>query len=112
MKAETEKGIILSEKIKIYDSLFMRVKGLMFRKSLEDNSGIIIVPCNSIHTFFMRFNIDVIFLDSENKIVKIVRNLRPWRMTRMYLKAKKVIELNGGELPENIKEGEKVKFYV
>ena len=84
--------------IKIADTSFLRIKGLMFRK--EINEGLLIKPCNSIHTFFMRKNIDVLYLDKRGEIIKIVHAMKPWKVGPLVLKAKAVIEL-----PENtIKE--------
>ncbi len=56
-----------------------RVKGLVGRSGLEPGKGLLIERCNCIHTFFMRFAIDATFLDGEGRMVKVVRNVRPWR---------------------------------
>jgi len=57
-----------------------RAKGLIGRKGLEPGKGLLIERCNCIHTFFMRFAIDATFMDGEGRVVKVVRNVRPWRM--------------------------------
>ncbi|MDD5681431.1 MAG: DUF192 domain-containing protein, partial [Candidatus Omnitrophica bacterium] len=57
-----------------------------------------IKPCNSIHTFFMRFAIDVIFVDSKNRIIRTIRNMRPFRISGIYLSALFSIELPAGTL--------------
>ena len=56
-----------------------RLRGLIGRDGLERGKGILIVRCNCIHTFFMRFPIDATFLDRQGNVVKVVRNIRPWR---------------------------------
>jgi uncharacterized membrane protein (UPF0127 family) len=56
------------------------MKGLLGRTSLEPGGGLLIKPTPSVHMFFMRFAIDVVFLDRHNKIVRIVNTLRPWRI--------------------------------
>ena len=56
-----------------------RAKGLIGRKGLERGKGMLITRCNCIHTFFMRFAIDATFLDGDGRVVKVVRNIRPWR---------------------------------
>ena len=61
-------------------SFWARACGLIGRKSLEPGTGMLIPSCNAIHTFFMRFPIDAAFLDREDRIVKVVRNIRPWRL--------------------------------
>ena len=56
-----------------------RLRGLIGRDGLEHGRGMLIVRCNCIHTFFMRFPIDATFLDRQGNVVKTVRNIRPWR---------------------------------
>ncbi len=55
----------------IADSYWSRFRGLMGRRTLGEDEGLLIEPCSSIHTMFMRFTIDVIFLDKERRIIKI-----------------------------------------
>ncbi len=66
--------------------------GLLNRQSLEDGEALIITQCNSIHMFFMRFAIDCIFIDANNCIVGLVKNIKPWRLSSIYFKANFVIE--------------------
>ena len=96
----------LSENILIADNPVSRVVGLMFRKAPPGADGLLLEPCNSIHTFFMRYSLDIVFLSSSNVVVKIIRNLKPWRMTFIYFKARKTLELPAGKLPLDIKEGD------
>ena len=86
-----------------------RSVGLMFSKSMKGFDGLLIRPCNSIHTFFMRYSIDVVFLAKDYTIIKVIRNLRPWRMSWIYFRSKQVLELKGGSLPEHIKKGQKLE---
>ena len=97
---------ILSNDILIADTLVTRLIGLMFKKQLTGAEGLLINPCNSIHTFFMRYSLDIIFLSSDNKVIKIIRDLKPWRMTWIYFRAKKTLELPAGKLPSDVKEGD------
>ena len=55
------------------------MRGLIGVKSLPPDEGLLIERCNCIHTFFMSFAIDATFLDREDRIVKVVRGIRPWR---------------------------------
>lgn len=57
-----------------------RAKGLIGSDALPPGEGLLILKCNCIHTFFMRFAIDAVFLDESDNIVKTVRNIRPWRL--------------------------------
>lgn len=97
----------ISEKILVADNIVTRIIGLMFRASPPQNAdGLLLDPCNSIHTFFMRYPIDVAFLNSENKVIKVIRNLKPWRVTWIYFRASKTLELPAGKLLPEVKEGE------
>ena len=56
-----------------------RLKGLIGRRGLPPGRGLLILHCNAIHTFFMRFAIDATFYDRQDRVVKTVRGIRPWR---------------------------------
>ena len=62
------------------DTFFSRLTGLMFRKSYDTDKALHITPCNSIHMFFMRFPITVVFVNKENYVLKVVENMKPWKM--------------------------------
>ena len=80
----------------IADNFFARFKGLMLKKSLNEIDALCIEPCNSIHTFFMRFDIDVIFIDKNGVIIKIVNAMKPSRVTPIVRRSVQVIETQGG----------------
>lgn len=106
MKVEIRyRGKILATDILIADDPVSRVIGLMFRKAPRGN-GLLLDPCNSIHTFFMRYSLDIVFITRSNQVVKIVRNMRPWRMTWIYWRAKKTLEVPAGKLPMDLAEGD------
>ena len=71
---------LLAEKAKVADNFFLRLKGLMFDRSLPEVSALIFYRAPSIHTFFMRFAIDLVFLNKSMKVIRIVEALKPWRM--------------------------------
>ena len=60
-------------------SFLQRAVGLIGRRGLPPGEGLLILRCNAIHTFFMRFPIDATFLDAHGGVVRTVRNIRPWR---------------------------------
>ena len=105
-----QKNIIVSENVVVANSLVTRVVGLMFKKQLSHSESLLIEPCNSIHTCFMNFPIDVLFLSNSNQIIHIVREMKPWRMTTIFLKSKKVLELPGGKLSSEIEVGDVLEF--
>ena len=73
---------------------WQRAVGLLGKSLLNDRHGLLIVPCHSIHTYFMRFAIDVVFLDTTGKITCIVEHVQPWRLAQA--KAYSCLELNAG----------------
>ncbi len=84
-------------KIEIANTFLTRLAGLMFQKELPRATGLLLAPCNSVHMCFMRFAIDVIYLDKDYKILKIVKKLRPWTGLSMCTKAWAALEMNAGE---------------
>lgn len=84
-------------KIKIADNFILRLAGLMFKKRLPQSTGLLLAPCNSVHMCFMRFAIDVVYLDKDYKILKIVTNLKPWIGLSMCRKAWATLEMAAGE---------------
>jgi uncharacterized protein len=89
-------GAIVCERCVVADSFWTRLKGLLGRRELPAGEGLLIVPTNSIHMFFMRFPIDAVFLDRESRVIAVMPDLRPWRMAARR-GAKSVLELPAGE---------------
>ncbi len=79
------------------DTFCARLAGLMFRKKLSLATGLLLAPCNSVHMCFMRFSIDVVYLDKNFTIIKVVKNLRPWIGLSLCSKAWATLEMNAGE---------------
>jgi uncharacterized membrane protein (UPF0127 family) len=73
-------GTDVCTRCEVADSALKRMRGLLGRRGLEPGSGMLITPAPSVMTFFMRFPIDVVFLDRSNTIVGISHTLRPWRL--------------------------------
>lgn len=80
------------------NTVLSRMKGLLGRNSLDEGEGLLIKPCKGVHTFGMRFPIDVIVLDNKNYVIAVRTNLVPNRLTPLYLRAVAVIELPAGTL--------------
>jgi uncharacterized membrane protein (UPF0127 family) len=66
-------------KIAVAESFVARGRGLLGRHRLDPDEGLLLVPCSSIHTMFMRFPIDAVFLDRQGLVTKVVVHLTPWR---------------------------------
>lgn len=89
---------ILGVKAQVARTFAERAKGLIGRRALAPGEGLLILRCNAIHTCFMRFAIDAVFLDREDRVVRVVRNVRPWRLFVFGgWRATKVLELAAGQ---------------
>ncbi|MCM8797062.1 MAG: DUF192 domain-containing protein [Candidatus Omnitrophica bacterium] len=95
------KNTTLAERVIVADTLLSRMRGLLGRKSLEKGEALILKSCNSIHTFFMRFTIDVIFADRNMCVVKTISYLKPFRASLLYRKAFFAVELPAGTILES-----------
>ncbi len=100
---------IIAKNVKLANTFNSRLLGLMFIKEMKDMDALLLEPGNSIHNCFVRFSLDVIFMDSENKVVKVIRGFKPWRFTRIYFKSRRVLELTAGSLIDNIEIGDELE---
>ena len=91
-----ENDAIVCERCTVARTPLTRMRGLLGRRGLRGGEGLLLQPAGSVHTFFMRFPIDVVFLDAERRILRIAPNVRPWRAAGAK-KAKSVLELAAGE---------------
>lgn len=106
VKKETNEVIL--EKVKVADTFISRFLGLMGKKDLPKDAGMIIKPCNSVHCFFMKFPIDVIFVDSDDRVVYIMPAMKPGKISPIVRKAKYVIESNAHTLSEKLRIGDEL----
>src|SRR5437867_2508787 len=91
-----DRGTELAQRAKLASSLVDRFFGLMGRKRLEDGGGLLLTKSASIHSFFMRFRFDAIFVDRENRVVKVVPSMRQWWVAFGGRGAKDTLELPAG----------------
>lgn len=92
------KNTVLADTCKIADNFFARFFGLMGKDRLSRGSGLLITPCNSIHMFFMKIPLDVVFIDKNNIIVYLLEDIRPWKISPVIRKACSTIELPAGTI--------------
>ncbi len=95
------RGTVLATRLEVADSAPKRTKGLLGRDGLGSGEGLWIVPCESVHTFFMRFAIDLVYLDKKNKVKKVRSAVRPWRVSAC-LSAHSVLELPAGTIRDTL----------
>ena len=78
-------------KVFMADTWFKRLMGWMFRPA-PLNEGLLLAPCNSVHTFFMRFYIDLIFLDNKGCVVRLMKNIAPYNIILPVKNANQTLE--------------------
>lgn len=104
------KNTVLADKAVVASSLLGRMRGLLGKKELKSGEALVLTHCNSIHTFFMKFPIDIIFLDKHKRIVKIIPSLNPFRLSGIYFNAASVIELPAGVAQDKASIGDLLSF--
>jgi uncharacterized membrane protein (UPF0127 family)/CheY-like chemotaxis protein len=103
-------GKVVCERCLVADTAFRRLRGLLGRRELSPGDGIVLRPGWSIHTAFMLFPIDVAFVDSDQVVVKVVQNLRPFRAS-LCRGARDVVELAAGEAERRgLKKGDRLTW--
>ena len=92
------------------DTAFTRMRGLLGRRGLGRGQGLFIEPTWSVHTWFMRFPIDVVFLDRDLTVLRIRKHLGPWRAAARF-RARSVLELAAGECDRlRLEVGDRLDF--
>jgi len=89
-------GTVVCEHCLLAETMFARLRGLLGRSGLSSGEGMLLRPAASIHTAFMRFPIDAVFLDRESRVLKVAAELPPWRAAACR-GSRTVLELPAGE---------------
>lgn len=104
------RSTVLATSVQVADTSATRRRGLLGRLSLSLEEGLWIIPCESVHTLFMRFPIDLIYLDREKRVRQLTSNLTPWRLSAC-LSADSVLELAAGSIgASQSEEGDLLDF--
>ncbi len=96
----TQKTIV-STRAKIANSFFSRLKGLLGKEEFSPEDALVIGGCQAIHMFFMKFAIDVVFVDQKNKVVGLIENIKPFRMSPFFIRARRAVELPVGSIKKS-----------
>lgn len=94
---------VLATQMSLADTPTTRNKGLLGRNALAPGEGLWIVPCQSVHTYFMRFAIDLVYLDRKKRVRKIRSAVGPWRLSAC-LSAHSILELPAGTIRASLTE--------
>jgi uncharacterized protein len=97
MSVKNKAGKIIISDCELANTPWTRLKGLLGRANFPSGAGLWIRPTKEVHTFFMRFAIDVVFISKSGVVIKVCSNLKPWRHSGIQFKAHQVLELAAGE---------------
>jgi uncharacterized protein len=101
-------GSVVCAHCRVADTYFSRMRGLLGRKPLAGDEGLLLTPCSSVHTMFMSYPLDLVFLESDLTVVGLRENVRPWRMAGWF-GARYVLELPAGTCESRrIRPGDKL----
>ncbi len=90
------RNTLLGSRVVLASTWMSRFRGFIGRPEPRRGEGILLLPCDAIHTFWMSFDLDVLFLDEKGTVLEVVRSLRPWRKTRRVRGARYVLEVPVG----------------
>ncbi len=92
------RGSVIADRVRVASSLRDRIVGLLATPEVMPGEGLLIERTSSIHMFFMRYAIDVVFFDKHGRVTKLVSNLKPWRIVPWAWGARDCLELRAGAL--------------
>jgi uncharacterized membrane protein (UPF0127 family) len=96
------RGTVLGEAIEVADTAARRVKGLLGRDCLEEGQGLLFKHCSSLHTFFMSFPIDIVFMDKNGKVLKTATGVTPFKFVAAPFRAFYALELPAGAVERSV----------
>ena len=102
---DAQTGQVLVPRLERATTFWQRLRGLMFRRPLQPGEGLLIVPCRSIHTHWMRAAIDVVLMDRDGVVLSVHPNVRPWRMVHGTKDTHAVLETAAGFLVDRVRAG-------
>jgi uncharacterized protein len=102
-------GKVLANHILVADTYFKRLRGLLGKSHLEEGEGLLLTRCSSIHCFFMKFTIDVVYLSKEYVILDY-ETVQPWRIGKIVKGTAHVLELGEEALKGQIQKGDQLDF--
>jgi len=106
-----ERETTLGDAIEVAATATQRAKGLLGRECLEDGQGLLFKGCSSLHTFFMHFPIDVLFMDKQGKVLKASMGVRPFKLVAAPLRAYYALELPAGAIEDSsTRVGDHIEF--
>lgn len=105
-----DRGETVVDHLEVADGFWSRFAGLQFRSHLAVGAGLLLVPCSSIHTMFMRFPIDAVMVDREGSVTEVRRHVYPWRVVLPRKRAHAILEVASGHA--GVEPGERLGIRV
>jgi len=105
---DAESGKVVVPQLRLATTFWRRLRGLQFRTQLSDGQGLLIAPCRSIHTFCMRFAIDVAMIDREGRVLCVIGSVAPWRVVAGPPGTFAILEMAAGTLSPRVANGHRV----
>lgn len=102
-------GKLLAQNVHIADSYFSRLRGLIGRPPMTTGEAMWIIPCQQVHTHFMKVPLDIVFLDRGHTVLHLERNIRPWKLSPWIRQARSVLELPPGSAMA-VNAGDRLQF--
>jgi len=112
------RGTVLCERLEVAESMAAKSRGLLGRDGLASGAGMLFdgnrfLPLMWMHMFFMRFAIDVVFLDQSSRVLRINHSLKPWRVSSMVFGARRALELEAGAAERSsTRKGDQLELVV
>jgi len=103
-----ETGLVVVRRLELADTFWSRLRGLQFRRSFAQGSGLLLVPCSAIHTFWMRFPVDIAMLDRRGRVLRSIRSIAPNRVILGPRGTHAVLELPADE--SAVSEGDRLRI--
>jgi uncharacterized membrane protein (UPF0127 family) len=102
-------GLLFGSNVVEANSFWRRLTGYMFYKiPPKEFDGIYFPQCQQVHNSFVRFPLDVLFIDRDNTVVKVIRNFRPWQLSGIYFNAASAIEFPAGVVSDSVELGDQI----
>ncbi len=98
--ANTTRNTTLAQKAELANNPLQRLVGLIGKSTLSADAGLVIMPCSGIHTIGMRFAIDALYIDYDNRVLRTVSKLAPWKVAPVDSRASYIIELAAGVIEQ------------
>ena len=102
----------IATRVEVADGYWSRLRGWQFRAPPPDGFALLLIPCRSVHTFWLRFPLDLILLDKSGMVVDVRRKVAPWRIVPGRADVHGVLELPAGEAPRSVQAGDALRLVV